>query len=135
MIDSGQSKVVDSPAIRFTPIGPDYGKLITNDPKVIAAVEARIKNSGGQASDIMTEEQWRDAVRTPEQKLAQVQQEAQRTITAKNRLIEELERQKAELEAKLNATAKPKTAKNDASDLAKGLDTAAVPDLSGTVSR
>ena len=89
VIEDGQSKVLDSDPIEFSPTGVDsWGQFTTSDPAKIAACEAR--------SDVVGPDGYYNAI-TPDSVraglLKSVVDDLQRMIVAQNDLIAKLQAQ------------------------------------------
>ena len=96
--DTGVSKVLDGKQINFTPQADGFGRFVTDDPDMIAYLDKRMTEIG----DIFDGAEYQRRTTPPDVRIAQQERE----LTESNRLIEELRRRNAELEAGQRSPAK-----------------------------
>jgi len=96
-LENGISVVIDPPYVQFQPYGSDdWGRFLTDDPKVVEHIEARRKRQieEGSSPDVLTPEEYSAAILPMEMKMQGLESENARLlrmIEDRNALITKLE--------------------------------------------
>src|SRR5512146_2417702 len=86
--EGGVSKMVGQKVAEFTPMGDGYGRLITEDPEVIAVLDQRAAVPG---ADVFDATEYTRRTTPAEVRLRLMEQEHNRLVQEHNRLLAKLQ--------------------------------------------
>lgn len=86
VIDGAGTKVVGQKVAEFSPMADGFGRLVTDDPEIIAKLDARMKISG----DVFDSKEYGRRTTPADIQLKMSQDENKRLIADNNRLLAQL---------------------------------------------